>query len=254
VVGVTTVLKLGGSVVTEKETPETVDEANLGRAAAVLGEVVGGPGDGPADLVVVHGGGSFGHHHASAHGLSRTSGTRDPAAVRTVHGAMHRLNRAVVDALAAEGVPALPIHPLSVATRRPDDGSLALSLDATGAMLGEGFVPVLHGDAVVHGGRGATILSGDELVVALARGLDADRAGLCSAVPGVLDDEGAVIPTIREFDAVADVLGASAATDVTGGMAVKVRELLALDVPAAIFDLDGLPAFLAGEPAGTRVE
>jgi len=244
------VLKLGGSVVTEKDAPETVAEGRLARAARALGAAGTG---GDRGLVVVHGGGSFGHHHASAHGVSRTSGTRDPAAVREVHAAMRRLNGAVVDALAAEGVPAVPVAPLSVAARA-DDGALALPLESTRTALGEGFVPVLHGDVVAHEGRGATIISGDELVVALARGLAADRVGLCSAVPGVLDEDGEVVETIREFEAVADAVGASDATDVTGGMAAKVEELLALDVPASIFDLDSLPAFLAGGRAGTRIE
>ena len=98
------------------------------------------------------------------------------------------------------------------------------------------------------------MVSGDELVVALALGLDADRLGLCSAVPGVLDDGGDVIPDIRSFEAVADVLGGSDATDVTGGMAGKVTALLELSAPAAIFGLDDLPAFLAGERVGTTVE
>jgi isopentenyl phosphate kinase len=121
-------------------------------------------------------------------------------------------------------------------------------------MLDEGFVPVLHGDVVVHAGRGATILSGDELVVSLAASLDADRVGLCSDVPGVLDDAGAVVPRIERFEDVADYLGGSEATDVTGGMAAKVRELLALDAPAQVFDLDGLAGFLDGADVGTTID
>jgi len=66
-------------------------------------------------------------------------------------------------------------------------------------------------------------------------------------------DEASVIPEIASVDDVADVLGGSDATDVSGGMAGKVRELLALDVPASIFDLDALSAFLAGERPGTTI-
>jgi isopentenyl phosphate kinase len=173
--------------------------------------------------------------------------------VLAIHEAMQALNEAVVGALADEGVPALPVHPLSTASRSAD-GVLSLPLKTTERMLAEGFVPVLHGDVVVHEGEGATILSGDELVVELARGLDAERVGLCSAVPGVLDEAGSVIPRVTDFDAVAGVLGASEATDVTGGMAGKVRELLALEMPASIFAVDDLGPFLAGDQAGTRIE
>ena len=240
----TTVLKLGGSVVTDKTDPETVDEAALDRAAEALA--------GRADIVVVHGGGSFGHHHADRHGVSTTAGTHDPEAVRAIHGAMKRLNAAVVDALAGVDVPALPVHPMSAADR---DGSGDLTLPTGGVetMLEEGFVPVLHGDGVVHTDEGVTVLSGDELVVVLAEALAADRVGVCSAVEGVYDGSGAVIDRIDSFESVADALGGSDATDVSGGMAGKVRALLDLDAPAHVFDLDGLEAFLEGGEPGTRI-
>lgn len=241
----TTVLKLGGSVVTEKDEPETVDAAALERAARALA--------GREDLLVVHGGGSFGHHHADRYGVSTTDGTHDPVAIRDIHGAMTRLNGAVVEALAAVDVPALPVHPLSAA-HRDTDGSLTLPAGQVRTMQAEGFVPVLHGDGVVHAGEGATVLSGDELVVVLADALDADRVGVCSAVPGVYDENGDVVDHISSLDEVGDALGDSDATDVSGGMAGKVRELLALDAPAFVFDLDGLEAFLDGRNPGTRID
>jgi isopentenyl phosphate kinase len=249
-----TVLKLGGSVITDKDRPETVDEDALGEAAAAIGAAIAGEHgeDALSDLVVVHGGGSFGHHHASAHGVSDTAGTHDAAAVAAIHGAMRRLNDAVLDALHDEGVAAVPVHPLS-AGHRDNGGSLTLPTGQVETLLAEGFTPVLHGDLVAHAGNGATVVSGDELVVAVAEALDATRLGLCSTVPGVLDEEGEVVAAIDSMAAVRDVLGESDSTDVTGGMAGKVRSLLDQPVPASIFDLDSLPAFLRGESPGTTV-
>jgi isopentenyl phosphate kinase len=257
----TTVLKLGGSVVTDKSTPETVDEDRLDAAVAAIADAVAegrAAGRRPradADidrLVVVHGGGSFGHHNAEKHGVSDAAGTRDADAVFEIHDAMRRLNDAVVTRLQDAGVPALPVHPLSAAAR-DDDAALSLPLDSTATMLSEGFVPVLHGDVVAHTDAGATVVSGDELVTTLARGLDADRVGLCSTVPGVLDADDAVIPEITAFEDVAAVLGGSETTDVTGGMAAKVRALLELGAPAHVFGPDALDAFLAGDDAGTVI-
>lgn len=242
----TLLLKLGGSVITDKDEPETVDEDALEAVAASLGAV-------DFDrLVVVHGGGSFGHHHASAHGVSRTDGSTDAGAVRDIHGAMCELNDAVVDALADEGVPAVPVHPFSAAYRS-DDGHLVHPTTQLAAMLDQGWVPVLHGDVVTHDDAGATILSGDEIIVALAGNLGASRIGLCSTVPGVLDDDGDVVPEITAYEEVADALGESESTDVTGGMAAKVETLLALDSDSYIFGPGDLDAFLAGEAAGTHV-
>ena len=239
------IVKLGGSVVTDKDSRESVAEASLTRAARALAAV-------DDDLIVVHGGGSFGHHFADEYDVSRTDGTEDYAAVVAIHGAMTRLNGAVLDALHAEGVPAVPVHPFSAGFRNAV-ANLVLPTGQVRTMLREGFVPVLHGDVVGHEGKGATILSGDELVVELADHLDADRVGLCSAVPGVFDEEGEVLEHVESVADVGAALGESESTDVTGGMAAKVEELLALDVPATIFDLDGLDAFVREESVGTRI-
>jgi len=240
------VLKLGGSVITDKSTPETVDETAVERAATALADAR------DRAVVVVHGAGSFGHHHAAAHGVTPTEGTHDSEALWEIHDAMRRLNDRVTGALRAAGLSPAPVHPFSLG-HRDADGELTLPTGGVAAMLEEGFVPVLHGDGVVHRGRGVTILSGDELVVRLARDLGADRVGLCSTVPGVLR-EGAVIERIDALSDVRDVLGGADGVDVTGGMAGKVDSLLGLGAPGRIFGLDALESFLDGESVGTLVD
>lgn len=243
----TVVLKLGGSVVTEKDRRETVADDRLAALAAAVGDAD------CENLVVVHGAGSFGHPVAAEHDTSSTVGTRDAAAVRDIAGVMERLNDAVVDALADAGVPAVPVHPYA-AGYRTADSDLRFPTEQVAAMLDEGFVPVFHGDILTHVGEGASILSGDELVTHLATDLAADRVGICSTVPGVFDEDGDVIPEITAFEDAADALGESDATDVTGGMAAKVRNLLALGSPAFVFGPDALRDFLAGDDAGTRID
>jgi isopentenyl phosphate kinase len=241
----TTVLKLGGSVITDKEREGTLDGAGLAAAA----DAVAAASDG---LVLVHGGGSFAHPRAEAHGVTDTDGTREAAAVTDIHDAMTDLSDAVVGALQERGVPALPVDTLAVASRDAA-GTLSLPAGAVERMLGEGFLPVVHADPVVQEGAGATVLSGDEIVASLARSLDADRVGLCSEVPGVLDADGAVIDRIDSWDDAAGALGGSAGADVTGGMAGKVRTLLDLSTPAHVFGPDGLEPFLAGGAPGTAI-
>jgi len=240
---VTTVLKLGGSVITEKDRAETLDGAAVDRAADAVA--------GAEDLILVHGGGSFGHHHAEAHGVSTTAGSHEWEAVADVHGAMTTLNHLVLSRLHERDVPAVPVHPLSAASRDAD-ATLSLPTAQVEQLVDEGFVPVLHGDVVAHEGEGVTVLSGDEIVAELAELPAIDRLGLVSTVPGVLrDDE--VIPEIRAFGEVADAVGASDATDVSGGMAGKVRSLLSAPVPASVFGLTDLGRFLDGERPGTTV-
>jgi isopentenyl phosphate kinase len=242
----TTVCKLGGSLITEKERRETLDGAALDAAADAIADC-------EDRLALVHGAGSFGHHYAEKHGVSVAEGTTDAGAALEIHGSMTTLNRFVLSRLHDRDVPALPVHPLS-AGGRDAEAALEMPIPAVERMLGEGFVPVGHGDVIAHEDRGTTIISGDEVVVRFAEELAADRIGLCSTVDGVYDADGEVIDRIDDFDAVADALGASDATDVTGGMAGKVRTLLDLDAPAYVFGADDLRTFLRGGEPGTRID
>lgn len=240
------VLKLGGSVITHKGQPETVDEPALTRAADAIAEI-------RPDLVIVHGGGSFGHPAADKHGITPTQGTQNASALRSVHAAMHRLNAEVIDHLAHQDIPVLPVQPLSFSCRDGAD-ALSMPIQCIETMLEEGFVPVTHGDVIAHAGKGGTVVSGDELVVALARNLGADRVGLCASVPGVVDADGTVIPFIEAYEQVEGVLTGSNDTDVTGGMAAKVQALLTLESSSWVFSLDDLDAFLSGKSPGTRIK
>lgn len=243
-----TLLKLGGSVITDKDEPETVDRTSIDCAAREIGDFL----DGGDDLIVVHGGGSFGHHRASVHGVTETSGSRDATALTDIHHGMGELNGAVLASFHEYDIQALPVRPLSLCYRDVS-GSLSMPTEHLDAMLGEGFVPVIHGDVVVHSGSGGTILSGDEIVASVARALDIDRVGLCSTVPGVFDVNGDVIDEINSIEAFADALGQSEATDVTGGMAGKVERMLDLETHASVFGLKDLGVFLRTGTAGTVV-
>src|SRR5690606_5654114 len=103
-------LKLGGSLITDKRTPETVRADVIVRIAQEIADArAAQPG---MRLVLGHGSGSFGHVAGSRYG------TR--AGVRTVEqwmgyaitgDAAARLNRALTAALLAAGVPAWSIQP-----------------------------------------------------------------------------------------------------------------------------------------------
>ena len=86
------VLKLGGSVVTVKDAPMTADDGNITRLCEEIKAA------GPRPLIIVHGGGSFGHPVASKYGIADgfTSERQVPGFART-HQAMVMLNNIVVD-------------------------------------------------------------------------------------------------------------------------------------------------------------
>lgn len=241
----TVVLKLGGSVITDKSVRDSIDERGMETAASAIGDHAAG-----SSLVLVHGGGSVGHPRAAESGIDTETGTSDVTTACAIHQAMTRLNERFLQTLHEADVAAVPVRPLSMSHR---NGELSIESGAVQTLLSEGFVPVLHGDVVATVGDGITVASGDELVRSLAVELDASRVGLCTDVPGVLDSDGRVIEHLDSAGALASHTD-GASTDVTGGMQSKVEALLALERPASIFGLEALESFLAGDRPGTTVE
>ena len=122
-------------------------------------------------------------------------------------------------------------------------------------MMNRFLVPVLHGDVVMDGEQGVTIVSGDQLVVYLAGVLGISRIGLATDVPGVLDG-GRVVPEITPASADGSALTPRPLPMSPGGMEGKVQELVRLareGVRSEIFHVNRLGAFLDGEPHGGTV-
>jgi len=230
------VLKLGGSIITDKSERFRPDEEAIGSLAREIAS------SGVRELVIVHGGGSFGHPLAADYGLSE--GFRGPEQLRGLaetHLAMEELNKLVVSALLAEGLPAIPLPPISCFTTKGKRISRAF-LGPLKALLALGAMPVLYGDVVLDEELGFTILSGDQIAAYLALALGAERVVLCLRVPGVFtrnpeeDPSAELIERLRPEDVKHVETGRLRVADVTGGMRKKLEEMA--PVAAA-----GIPVF-----------
>jgi isopentenyl phosphate kinase len=242
-------LKLGGSVVTEKGAEGVIAEGALHRIAREIARRKQLP------LVIVHGAGSCGHPEAYRFRIGEGVRRNYVEGVYETHRAVSWLNAAVVGALRDAGVEAIGIPPLG-ACLAGDGRLVSCGHDQIGLMTDLGIVPVLHGDVVMDGSRGASIISGDQLIRHLAPLLGAERVGLATDVPGVIH-EGRVVPEITPMNVENLLIGGSSHTDVTGGMAGKLRELLVLagkGISSDIFHADRIGDFLDGKPhGGTRI-
>lgn len=241
-------LKLGGSVLTEKGGPCRVAQENLSRVSRQIAMNLGGP------LLIIHGAGSCGHPEAHRFRLMEGLGAGNLGGIYPTHHAVSGLNHAVVAALRAEGIEAIGIHPLDACFA--EEGRItSMETRHIREMLSRGVVPVLHGDVVMDGRKGVTIVSGDQLVSYLGRTLRFGKIGLATDVPGVLASDG-VIPVLTPGMLGHIRVGSSGHTDVTGGMEGKVRELLELARSGTcpeIFHVEQTGAFLAGRPHGGTV-
>ncbi len=206
-----TVVKLGGSIVTDKRVDFSYRDdvvRSLGRAISASQE----------RIVLVHGGGSFGHPIARKYGLSSSSSRRSPEGVAETRKAMLELNARICDSLLASDV--LPYtfspYPLLTAAGREGLSWLRSALDA-------GLTPVTFGDVVLAEG-GFTILSGDTISLQLSRSLGASRCVFVMDVEGILDESGKVMGSVGPAES--RRLTRKSSPDATGGIGLKVREAL----------------------------
>ena len=221
-------LKLGGSLITEKTGVEEVRGPTLARLAQEIRRACeANPG---LKLVLGHGSGSFGHVHAAQHGTRQGVRTADQwHGFAQVSAAASRLNELVMAALLKAGVPALSLQPSASALC--EDGQIKeLAVRPVNMTLQAGLLPVVFGDVAFDTVRGGTIISTEEVMMFLAETLRPSWLLLAGETPGVLDLAGQVVPLISaaNLEQITPALGGSRGTDVTGGMAGKVRSMLDL--------------------------
>lgn len=218
-------VKLGGSVITDKSayrTPRLDALARLALEVASVGERV----------MVVHGAGSFGHVLAKKHDLGKGddgSIARRLAAAQ-VHADVRELTALVLSALRDVGLPAISLSSYDLA--RLTSGELAsFAYEPVHETLARGMVPVLSGDIVLDHSRGFGIVSGDVLMVELARATRPARAVFATDVDGIFDRDprepgAALLPRI---DLRTDVRTTeSHVPDITGSMAGKLKRARAV--------------------------
>jgi isopentenyl phosphate kinase len=222
------ILKIGGSVITDKNGDLAAKTEIINRLAEEIKHANVG------DLIIVHGGGSFGHPTAQKWGLK--DGFKEPTQMlgfAETHHVMTVLNGLVMDALVWHEIPAVSVAP-SCGFLTENGRIKSSDCTMVERMMRMGFTPVLYGDATLDEKLGFTVLSGDQLVTYLAlkfnackivMGVDCD--GLYDADPKT--DKNAKMfqhLSLKELQALQGKLAKPANADVTGGIQGKVSELL----------------------------
>ncbi len=223
-----TFIKLGGSLITDKRESQHFHGEVMARVAQ---EIARARALQPNQrLLIGHGSGSFGHVAAQKYGTMNGVHTpldwRGFADVATI---ARRLNTLVVEALYQTDLPVLGFQPSSIA--QCTDGKITnMELGPLHTALDRDLVPVVYGDVAIDSTRGGTIISTETIFEYLAERLHPNRILLLGEVEGVYDPGGAIIPHItpENFPSIIAALGGSHGTDVTGGMASKVQQMLDL--------------------------
>ena len=228
----TILVKWGGSLVTDKATPQTARPEVLQRLARELAAFLGRA---PSDVRVVlgHGSGSFGH--AAAHGSGLTSGAatgdresseRDVRrAATTTQLAAAQLHGLVHEALVQAGVSAFGLRPGSLLVA--DDGTpKLLNIEPLERALNLGCVALVHGDVVVDRSKGFTICSTERVLECLAAELvhlgRIEGAIWLGETAGLLDENGSTILEVSPTQDVSRWIRDPRGVDVTGGMTHRI--------------------------------
>ncbi len=224
----TILIKLGGSLITDKTKAKTFRRDNVGRIARQVVRLR--DLDQGLRIVIGHGSGSFGHFEARKY---RTA--------EGVHTSQERQGFVQVGAVAAElsllvqneflaaGLPTMRFQPSTTIVASDsqikvfDSRALSLALD-------QRLVPLIHGDIALDERIGGTIISTEALFAHLVEPLGVEQIILLGEVDGVLNQYGEVVPLITP-SSLAELryaLAGSHGVDVTGGMRQKVESMIAL--------------------------
>ncbi len=224
-------LKLGGSLITDKDKPYT---PRLDKLQSLAQEIKATQDSNPEmQLILGHGSGSFGHTAAKKHDTRNGVQTREQwHGFAEVRFQAAELTRYVMEALLNAGIAAIPFSPSAsmVSTNRK---VTAHNLLVIRKALNAGLLPVVHGDVAFDESLGGTILSTEDVFAFIADQFPPARILLAGIESGVWADFPSRTQLVKEIrrDAYenmrAGIVG-SASTDVTGGMKSKVEEMFAL--------------------------
>ncbi|MBM3137543.1 MAG: isopentenyl phosphate kinase family protein [Chloroflexi bacterium] len=260
----TVFLKLGGSLITDKDKPFT---PRIETIRSIGDQIRKAREKNPSlRLLVGHGSGSFGHAAAKAAGyVEGDPKAFDPVGFQTIWMAAQKLNRIILDEFNLLGLPAISFAPSSAlisARKKVEEWNIAPLKSA----MDHNLLPIVFGDTVFDREFGGVIYSTEDLFLYLAEQLKPEQILLAGKEKGIWADfpmNGELISELssQNFSDFRSSINASQSVDVTGGMLKKVQIMFQIKVlisgcqihifsgedPDAIFD------GLAGNPHGTLI-
>jgi isopentenyl phosphate kinase len=196
-----TVIKLGGSLLTDKSKPYEARKSIIESTARELKTCMD---EGLVEsLVVVHGVGSFGHPPVLEHKLHL--GYKSPEQFIPLSKTQRVVNKfryLLTEEFQKVGLPVNLLHPSSMIVAEKMRFAKT-SFEPLKGWLSLGMVPLLGGDLLYDTTMGFCVGSGDVLAVELADQLNAKRLIFAMDVPGIYDDDPRANPKaslLKEID------------------------------------------------------
>jgi len=219
-------IKLGGSLITDKAKAFTAREKVIRRLGEEIRKAVG-----KTKIIIGHGSGSFGHSVAAKYQTQKgIINSKSVKGFPLVADAARKINEIVIDIFLAKKLPVVSFSPLSFlfTDNRKLQSKLLMPLAKS---LEIGLIPVIYGDVIMDERTGFCIYSGEKVLNVIAQELNKNydiTIIYCGETDGVYDASGETIAKInpQNFPNFKKNIGGSASIDVTGGMLHKVEESL----------------------------
>ncbi|MBA7671756.1 hypothetical protein ES703_79919 [subsurface metagenome] len=158
---------MGGSLLTDKNIPFSIREEVVNSA---IQQII----DANKKLILIHGGGSFGHPIAKKYNISQgfnISIKNQIFGLTKTHEAMVKFNSQIIEEFLEKKYPALSIQPSSIFIKRLNEISFE-SIEPIEISLDLGILPVLYGDVILDKEGNFSIISGDRIILELCKNLN----------------------------------------------------------------------------------
>jgi isopentenyl phosphate kinase len=220
------IIKLGGSVITFKEKPLTPNYPTIEKMANIVKQLRK-----RYKIIIVHGGGSFGHYWSLKYDMHTQPFTYQDEGVSRVRESMIKLNHIIVEKFISCGLKPFCIHASSfVFNNLPCKERV---LDMVEMIENNNIIPITYGD-VIHTSKGNfSILSGDTLMNILSVNLNPKFSIFTTNVDGIYATlkngnllSNIIINENNELLTTTDnkIEFSNMSFDVTGGMKRKISE------------------------------
>jgi isopentenyl phosphate kinase len=227
-----TLIKLGGSIITNKEVPMMVRKDMLDQLVLEISEARKITDD---LYIIGHGQGSFAHAPALRYKTKEGFVSEDSLiGMAITQDSAAQLNRIVVNNFIRHQIPAGSfLFSNSMVTN--EKNALHWCKDVLVQYLEKGIVPVTGGDVIVDKKIGCTIWSTEKVLGHIAKNIPSDKYKInkiihVTEVDGVLDGENKIVKEIyrNNQNDIKKMIRDTKGFDVTGGMWHKIEESLEL--------------------------
>ena len=205
-------IKLGGSIITNKEKPLSPRRKTIDSIAKSLKKI-------SEPIIIVHGGGSYGHYWSVKYDMHTKEKKYDLRGVAIIKNSMIELNKIILDSLLKNKLSPYCLPPTDFMSGNKPVSKKVKEIEK---IAKSGMIPVTYGDALWFGQNKTFILSGDKIMTHIAKILKPRLTIFALNEDGVYSD-------LKSKKLIYELKGERPSIsenkmDVTGGMTRKIEE------------------------------